>query len=454
MSIFSVIHPALHAAFSAERAYDKPQPPSEPLTKVEYRSTPLRGTEMRDRTAIGLSPGAQPPRAMTASDERTGFTAMAPISTLPTHSSNQYVNGNAFRDTPALRAMTPNEHIIYASSVNAYMSPSPQQAQSGEVADPTDVQPVSRGITPPQTFHQSQTVENKTSETPSSSLSTRSGAFDAVESAWRRIVSSVKNTFDSVLMPPTPSPDFYEQKVHRAAAVAGPYMYTQQDIDDLVDDIMHQIQIHQGDMKMHRDMLKNYGHWDPHDLTKRERETGVIPPMLVMRTSVLVSPDVLADAVTASTKKLLLSKATPLPWSVTSRLLVDVHSRLANLLEPVGDFSSLGSVAAPSPASAIKAMTSVPPPYGDSVAPPYQDNIARKLERASSDIASRVTPAAPSNIAERNSAINGSDSIPIDRNSVPVNSTQSSEITHNSQARAQDREIQAATITQSTLKKL
>lgn len=332
-SIFSVIHPALHAAF-AERNFEKPIPPVEPLTKVEYQSSPLRGTETRDRNAVGLPPTAQIPRATADSHEHIASTSFA---------SAHVERG----DTPTAKrngaygpVLTDGENS-YASVIATYLSPSPAKAYA-PIAAISPPLPPDDGLT---RFGNPVTAPNPEA-TPAGDYNreksfSRKAALDAVESAWRRMVSGFRYTLDSVLSPPTPSPDPFEQQVNRVAKNSGSYIYTQQDIDNLVSDIMHQIQLHQGEVLAHQDMLKNTGHWDPHDLSPRERDMGVTPPMLVMRTSVLVSPDVLADAVTTSTKKLLLSKANKMTWSVASRMLVDIHSRLADMFEPVNTVSSL-----------------------------------------------------------------------------------------------------------------
>lgn len=212
---------------------------------------------------------------------------------------------------------------------------------------------------------------------------------NVVGSTWRHMMSKVKQTVGSVLSPKSShsssvsvspsSPDSLENsddqstKKHKpmdAAAVAdaaarnmgnldlskernadsvfkktgtskmikdkdNKYAYSSEEIDDLVSDIMLQIQMHQDEMRAHKDMLRKSGRWHPDALTPHEIEKGLDgSPILILRSSVLVSPDKLAEAVTSSTKKLLLAKGSPIPWPVASRLLVDVHSRLAQLVEP------------------------------------------------------------------------------------------------------------------------
>lgn len=172
-----------------------------------------------------------------------------------------------------------------------------------------------------------------------------------LESAWKRMVSTVKQTFDSVL---APTQSAVEKEVNstsgsgrREADRVG--TYTQEEIDDLVSDILHQLHLHQDDMRAHREMLRSSGRWDPNSLTHAELARRIDVPILVLRSSVIVSPEVLADAVTTSTKKMLLSKGKPIPWPVASRMLVDVHSRLADLVEPVE--IAKAQHAAPSPSS-------------------------------------------------------------------------------------------------------
>lgn len=156
-------------------------------------------------------------------------------------------------------------------------------------------------------------------------------AMSSLGNVWSQLVSTVRQTVDRVKVPvsPSASPD------HESTGTYTSEYYTERDVTNLIHDIMQEIQMHQDEIRAHRDMLKDTGRWDSDHLTQREQDAGVIPPMLVMRKSTIVSPDILADAVTTSTKKLLLSKQTPVPWSVTSRLLMDVHSRLSEILEPL-----------------------------------------------------------------------------------------------------------------------
>lgn len=156
-------------------------------------------------------------------------------------------------------------------------------------------------------------------------------AMDSLGNVWTQLISTVRQTLDKVKVPvsPSASPD------HESVGMYTSNYYTERDVTNLINDIMQEIQMHQDEIRAHRDMLKDTGRWDSDELTQRERDAGVVAPMLVMRTSKLVSPDVLADAVTTSTTKLLLSKRTPMPWSVTSRLLIDLHSRLSKILEPL-----------------------------------------------------------------------------------------------------------------------
>lgn len=156
-------------------------------------------------------------------------------------------------------------------------------------------------------------------------------AMSSLGNAWTQLVSTVRQTVDRVKVPvsPSASPNYGSTGTYPSE------YYTERDVTNLINDIIQEIQMHQDEIRAHRDMLKDTGRWDSDHLTLREQNAGVIPPMLVMRKSTIVSPDMLADAVTTSTKKLLLSKQTPVPWSVTSRLLTDVHSRLSEILEPL-----------------------------------------------------------------------------------------------------------------------
>lgn len=577
MSILSVIHPALHAAFSSEKPSEKPVA-TKPLTKIEYHSLPLRGTEARDRAALGLlsrassstssSPvhgneGGAPPAGEDLTSEHLQTAVHAQHTSgeaVEKDSSSSSSSASELRSTASGSGSSQPYDVVTSTVVTnlrddsgsaqgqgQYTGVTPgsvsavvdTQRNSPENIDSSHVQthpyphvqsdvpqgrpPVSRAAnvhdgttstgsgTEPENMtvpsletderrtgtgnnhqyqsqhysEQRQSVENDanshsnsnkygpppgavigtegldnldtvtyrkldypidmnvtrhaadppsgtfavdyekasatqvaTVTTSATPMSTGSGAFglgtaldslntgelgpraiavrNAMGSAWRRMMSKVKQTFGSVLSPksshsssvsvlPTPSisspsstdslekSDDQSMKKHKpmdAAAVAdaaarnmgnldlskertadrgfkktaaskiakdkdNKYAYSSEEIDDLVSDIMLQIQMHQDEMRAHKDMLRKSGRWHPDALTPHEIEKGLDgSPIFILRSSVLVSPDKLAEAVTSSTKKLLLAKGSPIPWPVASRLLVDVHSRLAQLIEP------------------------------------------------------------------------------------------------------------------------
>lgn len=386
LSIFSVLHPALHAAFS-ERSAEwmsgersaTPMPLSalSDLSSAEYRSAPLRGTEARDRKGLGKQIPMTSPHESTRNNIRPDSNIDVqpdPRDALyrPQHRDNippkarpplRLVQKNPPMPSPVSRERKPSssEHINTASHIASTKLSKNGALHNVEVSREGESVSKRTGIDDKRHVLVEESVDYKAgfpdrSRVQVDARTKSSEAFDekspreevdkaklnvAVDSlgnVWTQLVATVRRTLDKVKVPVSPSATPDQESV---GTYSSEY-YTERDVTNLINDIMHEIQIHRDEIRAHTDMLKDTGRWDPDDLTQRERDAGVVAPMLVMRTSTLVSPDVLADAVTASTKKLLLSRATPVPWSVTSRLLMDLHSRLSEIIEPVEVVADVG----------------------------------------------------------------------------------------------------------------
>lgn len=154
-------------------------------------------------------------------------------------------------------------------------------------------------------------------------------ALDSLETVWNQLSSTVRQTLKRVRVPITPSASPGLNDVESSSS----NYYSQQDVSDLIKEIMREVQMHSGEVQAHIEMLKDNGRWDPDHLTQREQEAGVTAPFLVMRTSALVPPRVLADAISTSIEK-ALTKSTPMPWPAVSRFLKDVYTQLFEMLEP------------------------------------------------------------------------------------------------------------------------
>lgn len=361
LSIFSAIHPALHAAFVADKDSDRRQPPTEPLTKVEYHSTPLRGTEARDRSAIGLANAIQ--QEHQASEYlNSRDDAKIPSVPAPTVSPELSQMANSLHqsresppDPPPTQALiSQNQRESYPSGLVANTSPIPivpyhqemagaPQDQSITTRSPRDIyMPPETGtkapatLSPPPSRRDSATQHQKTS----------------MESIWNRFVTTAKRTLYNFLAPagsPTPLSELVPPPTRPAmlsSSTEATEQYTKQDVAEIVGDILRQIQLHQDEIRAHKEMLTNTGRWHPDHLTTREQEAGIRPPMLVMRKSMLVPSDVLADAVKTSTRKLILRKPSPMPTEAASRLLTDVRNQLEAIFEPTDSKSWEGTKSA------------------------------------------------------------------------------------------------------------
>lgn len=434
ISIFSVIHPALHAAFSQEKPSSIPPLP---LTDVNYRSFPLRGTELRDRTAIGLAASQTPHHlhaapvlsskdmssAMVPTIERTttlplqsnslssasaiGTQASTSLSDMPSPavphalaamhtnalSHDATGSGSAKPDSfattaPAvvatgavstdalpqhgmgasLEPASAHDAEIYASTLNGLLTPQPAEHTSDTGYALSAVGDKTTGVT----------AGSSTTATTANVVNTPPplDAASAFTGMWRSLVSTVRRSADALgltraMQQAAAAATAVTAPAPLASSTPAPRDYSEQDVTNLVNDILHEIQMQHDEMRAHRDMLANTGRWTqaPVGLATGGSEgpnvgTGggggssgtesnglhARTPMLVMRTSLLVPPDLLAEAVTTSTKRMLDARQRPMPWSSASRLLTDVHMRLAQMLEPGG----MDGVSTP-----VQAMTAV-----------------------------------------------------------------------------------------------
>lgn len=119
------------------------------------------------------------------------------------------------------------------------------------------------------------------------------------------------------------------------------HKYTQADIDQLIEDILHQVQMHQVDITAHRDRLQQSGRWHPSDFTRSELERMDHDvdqsPMFVVRSSSSgefseVSQSALAHAVEIAADHLAHSRGAK--SSLPSAVLDELNVRLAKVVRP------------------------------------------------------------------------------------------------------------------------
>lgn len=330
MSIFSVIHPALAAALTPDRAHPVKLPAKGPLSKIEYRSSPLKGTETRDRLSLGLYPGASLAPLKPAIEN-------GPKHTLSTHSTvqvNQSYSPLHVRQSP-FTSTAPSDSPSAAKTYNQ-LDPNTFQSQSGRHSP--RAQSPSLPIGRRDNHHSESTQE----EAPQPQTALRHSSFSQPQldsqpiaalkslttSLWSSIAEHVKKAVNAVIPTKDTKPLSAVQSPtsNRDVAEIG---YTEEELNALIDDMMREIQSRSEDAQAHQEMLRKNNRWSVND------DTGG-GPLVNMRTQVLVDPEVVAQALASSARKLILSKHPRPSREATLELLRAAQVKLVEVLRPVG----------------------------------------------------------------------------------------------------------------------
>lgn len=325
LSFFSVIHPALVAALAPEKLQFSELPKKEPLTRVEYRSSPLKGTEVRDRKVLGLELYA------TAADETfySGQDKAGHAQPLPATLQGNIQSAKNKSKSPLYEHMgVTSEQSEQKESVDLQLQ---HDNGLGRTRDRYSQSPAlgtspSEGWLDPE-ITGSITKPERNTEQASSHLNPKL----STKGIWKSMIDGVKRTID-VLKVKTSSESSRpaEQPKDKDIVDDG---YTEGELTQLVDDIMRNIQMHSEEATVHREMLKNNNRWHANgDITSGNeygRET-----MVPIRNKLLVDPEVLAAVLAKSAKKLVLSKNRQPSTKSTSDLLANIQVRLAKVLKP------------------------------------------------------------------------------------------------------------------------
>lgn len=324
LSIFSVIHPALAAALSSEKLRISELPKNEPLTRVEYRSSPLQGTEVRDRKVLGLElyPKNVNKTAYSGQD-KAEHVKRTPVNIQSAEKNFnaplyglQHVSRSQRKQQTGVDLQLQNGHgwdkTLDRSSQLPALGTSPSQGRlrtelTGSIAEPEKI---------------SKQASSYSSPKPSTT-----------KSIWNSMIDRVKRTIDARKVK-TSSESLRPSEVPTGKNVVDDG-YTEQELTQLVDDIMRAIQMRSEEANAHREMLKSNNRWNANGGTTDGKEDGR-EIMVPMRRKLLVDPVVLAAVLAKSTKKLILSKnPQPQPSTKsTSDLLANVQVKLAKVLKP------------------------------------------------------------------------------------------------------------------------
>lgn len=332
--------------------------PRPPLDKIEYTTMPLQGTEDRDRAIMQYPIRSQSKQAILAELQEQVLSAQkAKASSKLGRKERRY--GDVHRDS-ASREFIPNDHE--SDHFRKASSHQPKDMKSGDtnrIRLSTDYRAASRergsdldsskdvtsasqtgdkrmaGIeSGSESSQRSDSLKEynliplqggKTNGTVIEEPSNARKVIDATAGLWLRFMTQAKKAVRSVTnlrASPSPSPN----------ATEGRDSFTEDDVQDMVNDIVRQLQ------RQNQEKVQSSGLSAPEfsgqvdGISIRQKPRG---SLLMLRTKVLVSPNVVADAVMNSAKKMLSEKGEHLSRSTTSRLLREVQDKLEELLQPM-----------------------------------------------------------------------------------------------------------------------
>ena len=322
LSILSVIPPALAAALAPEKVRNPESKSNARLKDIEYVSGPLRGTETRDREALGISepddthPSTIPQAARIPEPQlydthpNARLLKKADLNHI-THANPENLSPVGGEEKKAASAIDIDD--AFYNKKYEVQSPDPIPADS-----------------PPLGKARSQLRRSQMEQVTDPAEKTTK----AHTGFLKAIFDGLKDTFHSIRhanASPTPSPS----SVPRNATMDDEY--TEDDVDDLLGDIMRVIQLRQEEVRLVPESSRKRSTLKPESDPESNAESKKSGPILMIRTKVLVSPHVVADAIMQSTRNMFASKPNQYSWKTTSKLMTEVQAKLSSILEPLED---------------------------------------------------------------------------------------------------------------------
>lgn len=317
-----MIHPALAAALTPEKMETQALPEKEPLARVEYRSIPLRGTEPRDATALGLKQDTKPTGTTLPSeqdsDSRETESQTAAREGQPQNRFNHSFSGreNEFEHhSEEARDEQPELSMLASDSAKSI----PQKTTLDNVDNSQ------RHRQRPTPLTDTGVIVQKKPSLDVTNNATTTGF-------WKGMIERIKHSINRVTIPKRIETTERETSGGNGERIEQEDSYFESDVNQMVSNIIRKIQMRSNDARAHREMSQRGQHWSAGDKVPRQRNHLDNNDMLVVRTKVLIDPQALAEALCESAQKFMLSKRRKLSSQSESNLLLAVHTRLAEEL--------------------------------------------------------------------------------------------------------------------------
>lgn len=313
-----MIHPALAAALTPEKIEAQTLPEQEPISRVEYRSRPLHGTEERDRIALGLEPNPKPTTLGLAVPEKTGDTFGKGN---PEFGSAFSSAGHMLKRTtrlPQRQSLSPQRrsNVIPGGSHTHVVENTPR---GGEFHPGAAGYP--RRIENPQQIAPHSKPDSVTGKADSNDNSSTSGF-------WQSLVAKILDTLGKRTGPVESTTVSGKNELIVADGV-----YTTQDVEDMVSDIIRSIQLRTEEAQAHEDVLENAKRWSPEDETMNNNKALDREAPLVVQRKAYIDPQILVEELSNSAQKFISAKRPALSSDRTYQFLLAVQVRLAELLK-------------------------------------------------------------------------------------------------------------------------
>lgn len=331
-SIFSAIHPALAAALSQdEKTPDKKQDKGR-IQNINYSSAPLKGTEGRDRSSVGLSESMLNNQDMSPFHQRGSS-----IHKQTSRGSNLHTASS--EDSADVSNLNMSEDLMIAKRKSSTEGNSAKQRDAYGTSDVSMSAKTESDLDSSSQEASSESVDDNTPQTKDEGkkediISSTAGQI------WQNLFSRVKNTMNSLKHPkktlnPTPKSERQENETRGE--------YTETDVHNMLHDIMQEIQM-KNDKKGHR--RGQNSNWNTNEVTRNEDGEKSMggETKLLMTTKILVTPKIVAEAVRTSTKNMLHLRDQALSRTAAAKLLTEVQIKLAELLEPADTYASDNSI--------------------------------------------------------------------------------------------------------------
>lgn len=313
----SAIHPKFSAVLLPEQSGEKSFAPSQPLTSINYRSSPLQGTEQYDREVARFKAPVpnivtnEPVKHVDSVQTQTGtFVPKQNIDEARSRQSGRSGLSNAMSGSSASTEQSNEENSrkpVSAESISSMQSRNERKVEDNPRQEQNRAFVVRESKN---SFSGDKKEKRMESSIPEQENAKRFNDSQKEEEnktiSWKGFLKWAKAKMSGILKKKDDRQPKYSKKEKKNNPVG--LIYTENDIKHLANDIVDVIRERSYQTYKQRDDVETTGKWNEDGVPSHGYDASTNGPMYLMNAKVLITPDLVSDAVKASAEKLLISK--------------------------------------------------------------------------------------------------------------------------------------------------